>query len=272
MALEAEPILAAQKMSIRAGRLAVAALAFIGDGLLMTLESAGFIARGRVRASHVIQQMASIGSDSLPLCVLILFFTGMVWGLNLAKTALQYGGGMFVGGTVSLSIARELGPVLAGILIAARAGSAMAAEIGSMTVTEQTDALRALAVNPTRYLIVPRLLATVIMLPLLTIIAEVFGAFGGYVISVREGIPPAQFLHSASVFLTNVDLYGGLFKTMVFGVIIAITCCRQGLRAERGAVGVGQATTSGVVISIVLILVVDYFLSSLIILPLTKLQ
>jgi phospholipid/cholesterol/gamma-HCH transport system permease protein len=269
MALEIEPIVTAQRLSIKVTRLTEAALAFIGEGLLITLESVGYLARLRIRASQTIRQMAAIGADSLLLCVLILFFSGMVFGLNTAKTAVQFGAGSYVGGLVGLTIARELGPTLTGILVAARAGSAMAAEIGSMAVTEQIDAMRTLSVSPIRYLVVPRFLAGIIMLPLLTAIADIAGACGAFVVATREGVSPAQFIHSAGVFVTNWDLYGGLFKTVIFGVIITITCCRQGLRTQGGAVGVGRATTSAVVISIVLILVLDYFLSALIVLPLT---
>ncbi len=244
-----------------------AGLAFVGDLFRMGLEATGFIARGRLRFDLLIRQMAAVGADSLPLCALILFFSGMVLGLNTADQFVRFGAAGYVGGIVAVSIVRELGPTLTGILVAARAGSAMAAETGSMVVSEQIDALRALAVSPVRYLVVPRLAASLIMLPVLTVIAEIFGALGSYIIALKAGVSPYQFIHSADVFLTGRDLFGGLAKTVVFGAIIALVGCRQGLRADPGAVGVGRATTSAVVISIVLILVADYFLSAALLQP-----
>jgi len=258
-----------RNFAVQVGRLAEAALAFVGDVFSLGLEAVGFIARGGLRPRLLVQQMAVIGADSLLLCALILFFSGMVLGLNTAKELVSFGAGSYVGGMVVVTIVRELGPTLSGILVAARAGSAMAAETGSMVVTEQVDALRALAVSPVRYLVAPRLAASLIMLPLLTLIAEVFGTVGAYVVSLQAGVSPNQFLHSADVFLTGRDLFGGLGKTVVFGAIIALVGCRQGLRAAPGAVGVGRATTSAVVTSIVLILIADYFLSAAILLPVT---
>jgi phospholipid/cholesterol/gamma-HCH transport system permease protein len=243
------------------------ALLFIGDCVRITLESIGFIFEKRLRGRLLLQQMAVIGADSLLLCVLILFFSGMVLGLNISSGMVKFGAGSYVGGLVIISLTRELAPTLVGVLVAARAGSAMAAEIGSMAVSEQVDALRALSVSPVRYLVVPRVSASLIMMPLLTVIAEVSGALGAYLIALQSGVSANQFTHSATVFLTQRDLFGGLFKTMVFGVIIAVVSCRQGLRTQGGAVGVGRATTSAVVISIVLILVANYFLSTVLVEP-----
>lgn len=268
MISEAEPMVSTFRgLSLEVGRLVEAALSFVGESFSLTIEAIGFMARGRLRAGLFIQQAAGIGADSLPLCALILFFSGMVLGLNTASTFVDFGAGGYVGGVTAITIAREMGPTLVGILVAARAGSAIAAELGTMAVSEQIDALRALAVSPVRYLVVPRLAAGMVMLPLITVIAEIFGALGAFWISVQAGVPSSQFIHSASVFLTSRDLFGGLMKTVVFGLIIAIVGCRQGLRTQGGAVGVGRATISSVVISIVLILVSDYFLTALIILP-----
>jgi phospholipid/cholesterol/gamma-HCH transport system permease protein len=269
MASQVESSSAIRFVFFQVGRLVEAGFAFVGDVITMGLEAVGFIARGRLRLGLTIQQMAAIGADSLPLCALILFFSGMVLGLNTAEQFVRFGAGGYVGGIVVVSIVRELGPTLTGILVAARAGSAMAAETGSMVVTEQVDALRALAVSPVRYLVVPRLAASLIMLPLLAVIAEVFGSLGAYIIALRAGVSHNQFLHGAEVFLTGQDLFGGLLKTVVFGAIIALVGCRQGLRTAPGAVGVGRATTSAVVISIVLILIADYFLTAALILPIS---
>jgi phospholipid/cholesterol/gamma-HCH transport system permease protein len=261
-----------RNLSFQVGNALEICLHFVGDTLRLTLEAIGFIAERRLRVKLLVRQMSTIGADSLLLCVLILFFSGMVLGLNVSSGMVKFGAASYVGGLVIISLTRELAPTLVGVLVAARAGSAMAAEIGSMAVSEQIDALRALAVSPVRYLVVPRVTASFIMMPLLTIIAEVFGALGAYLVSLQSGVSANQFIHSATVFLTQRDLLGGLLKTMVFGVIIAVISCRQGLRTQGGAVGVGKATTSAVVISIVLILVANYFLSTVLVEPIKGLK
>jgi phospholipid/cholesterol/gamma-HCH transport system permease protein len=256
-----------RNLSFQVGNVLEEGLHFVGDTFGLTLEAIGFVAERRLRAKLLIQQMSVIGADSLLLCVLILFFSGMVLGLNISSGMVKFGAGSYVGGLVIISLTRELAPTLVGVLVAARAGSAMAAEIGSMAVSEQIDALRALAVSPVRYLVVPRVSASLIMMPLLTVIAEVSGALGAYLVALQSGVSANQFTHSASVFLTQRDLLGGLFKTMIFGIIIALVSCRQGLRTQGGAVGVGKATTSAVVISIVFILIANYFLSTVLVEP-----
>jgi phospholipid/cholesterol/gamma-HCH transport system permease protein len=208
--------------------------------------------------------MASVGTDSLPIAVVTLIFAGMVLGLHTAREMVRFGGGSFVGGMVAVSVARELGPTLTGIVVAARVGSAMAAELGSMKITEQVDALRALAVSPIQYLVAPRLLACAVMLPVLTVFADFAGAGGAYVVAVAAGVTPSEYLRSARLFLDFTDFYGGLSKTVVFGAIIAIVGCQQGLATKGGASGVGHSTTRSVVISIMLIYIANYLLSALI--------
>jgi phospholipid/cholesterol/gamma-HCH transport system permease protein len=256
-----------RNLSFQVGLTLEVVLLFVGETFHMTLEAIGFLAERQLRGRSLLRQMSIIGADSLLLCVLILFFSGMVLGLNISSGMVRFGAASYVGGLVIISLTRELAPTLVGVLVAARAGSAMAAEIGSMAVSEQIDALRAMAVSPIRYLVVPRLAASILMLPLLTIIAEVAGAAGAYLIALQSGVSANQFIHSATVFLTERDLFGGLFKTAVFGLIIAVVSCRQGLRTQGGAVGVGKATTSAVVISIVLTLIANYFLSTVLVEP-----
>jgi phospholipid/cholesterol/gamma-HCH transport system permease protein len=158
-------------------------------------------------------------------------------------------------------MAREVAPTLTGIVVAARIGSAFAAELGAMRITNQIDALRALAANPVRYLVTPRLVAAAIMLPILTTFGNVMGIIGGLVVSLSAGISYQIFIHSAITFLKVYDITGGLIKTMVFGIIIAITSCTIGLKTEGGAAGVGRSTTSAVVWSIVLLYASNYLMS-----------
>jgi phospholipid/cholesterol/gamma-HCH transport system permease protein len=168
-----------------------------------------------------------------------------------------------VGAVVGLAICRELAPVLTGVVVAARGGSAIAAEIGSMKVSEQIDALRSLAVDPVEYLVPPRLLAAIIMLPVVGAIADLAGICGGYLVAVHvEGVPASTFPDSIYQYLVPSDFFLGLLKTVFFGLIVAIVSCHQGFKTRGGATDVGWATTNAVVISIVLIYIADYFLAS----------
>jgi phospholipid/cholesterol/gamma-HCH transport system permease protein len=206
--------------------------------------------------------MVLIGVNSLPVVLLTIGFTGMVISLQTAHLAVKYGAGSAVGAGVAIALARELAPMLTGIVVAGRAGSAICAEISSMKVTEQIDALKAMAVSPFEYLVVPRFLASVIMLPVLTILANVVGFLGGYIIAVYFArINPVSYYNSGVNFLNLSDVIYGLIKAGVFGIIISIVACYQGIITEGGAVGVGKSTTNSVVISTLLIFVANYFLS-----------
>ena len=235
------------------GRQATAAVAFVGDQVLLLASATGYIARGRLGLRRTVEQMAIAGTDSLPIVVVTMLFVGMAWGFNTARYLVKFGAANYYGGSTALAIARELGPALCGVVVAARIGSAFAAQLGTMTVTEQIDALHALAVNPIYYLVVPRLVACVIMLPVLTVVADATGILGAFLISVNEGITTGAYLSSIQQWLTETDLYGGVAKGFFFGAIIALVGCRQGLRTTGGAEGVGRATISAVVLSIVLI-------------------
>jgi len=240
----------------------LAALDFIGDQMLILVRSLAYIARGRIGLRRTIQQMAIAGADSLPIVVVTLFFVGMAWGWHTASYMMRFGASSYFGGGTALAIARELGPALCGVVVAARVGSAFAAELGTMTVTEQIDALRSLAVSPIYYLVVPRLIACVIMLPLLTVVADASGLVGAFLLSTYVGVSPGEYFNSVQQWLTNQDVYGGIAKTVIFGLIIALVGCRQGLRATRGAAGVGRATISAVVLSIVFIYAANLFLTA----------
>jgi phospholipid/cholesterol/gamma-HCH transport system permease protein len=235
---------------------------FIGGTSELLARAIAWIFRGGVELTETFEQMAAIGVASLPIVLVTVTFSGMVLALYSAQTLVAYGfGGMYVGGSVGLSIAREIGPVLTAVVVAARAGSAMAAEIGSMKTTEQVDALRALAVDPVQYLVVPRLVASVVMLPAITILADIVGTFGGYLVAIANGVPSGAFVSSLQYLASSQDVVHGLIKTLFFGGIIAIVGCHEGLRTRGGATGVGQSTTRAVVLSIVLIYISNFFLA-----------
>lgn len=241
-----------------------AALDLTGGAACLLAEAASYIVRGKVGLRRTIEQMLRIGYHSMPIAVLTMLFAGMVLSLQTAKFVVQYGLSEYLGGGVAVSIARELGPVLTGVVVAARVGAAMAAEIGSMKVTEQVDALRALATSPVQYLVVPRIIAGVVALPLLTIYTELAGSLGAMLVAMWQGVKPVQYWLSVQRYLGAVDLFGGLAKTAVFGLLVTLVSCWYGLTTKGGAEGVGRSTTAAVVASIALIYVANYFTSSLI--------
>jgi phospholipid/cholesterol/gamma-HCH transport system permease protein len=213
---------------------------------------------------NIISQMEAIGVQSIPVVLITSLSTGLVLALQSHTGFKRFHAENLVGTVVALSLTRELGPVLTGLIVAGRAGAAMAAELGTMRVTEQIDALSTLAVNPVKYLIIPRLIAGLIMLPILTIFADLIGIIGGYFISVEYlSANPVIYIRRTTEFLEGNDIYGGLLKACVFGILISIVCSYKGFTTEGGAVGVGKATTGAVVISMILILITDYFLTTL---------
>ena len=245
------------------------AFAWLDSGLKFVGECTfllGYVARRVFRPPfehrELLQQMSFIGASSVPIVVLTTFSSGAVIALYLAKTLVQYGASSLAGAAVGLSVVRELAPVLVGIMVAARCGSAMSAQIGTMAVTEQIDALRSLNVHPVNYLVIPRLFASVVMVPALGLIGMYSGVLGGYFVSVVvQGISDGTFWSSFRQFVDVPDFAKGVAKTVVFGLIVAVVACQQGLATEGGAVGVGKTTTRTVVVSMVLIYVADYFLT-----------
>jgi phospholipid/cholesterol/gamma-HCH transport system permease protein len=210
---------------------------------------------------ETINQMAFIGAASVPIVALTGFFSGAVLSLYLTSFLTQFGATGFVGGTVGLTVTREIGPVIAGIMVAARCGSAMAAQIGTMAVTEQIDALKMLSVHPTNYLVIPRAIAGVLMLPVLALTCMWAGVGGGLLVSMSENLSAAAFMQSLTQYVKPSDFINGCVKTPVFGLIISIVACQQGLRTTEGAVGVGRATTNTVVISMILVYVANFLLA-----------
>lgn len=244
------------------GRETIRIVEVVGQTTILTGQTFYHLFKGKKRYGNTIQQMAHLGVGTLPIVLLTMLFTGMVMTMQTAHEFLKYGAGSTVGGVIALAMGRELGPVLTGVVAAGRIGAAIAAEIGSMKVTEQIDALRVMATNPIAYLVVPRMLACMIMLPVLVVFADAIGTFGGFFVATQYfAISPYTFTSSITNFAGITDITGGLIKSAVFGFIIALIGCIKGLNAGDGAVGVGQATTSSVVTSIVLIFVANYFLS-----------
>jgi phospholipid/cholesterol/gamma-HCH transport system permease protein len=213
----------------------------------------------------ILSQMDSIGVGSLTVIMLTGFFTGAVLTLQTSKTLSSFGATGLTGSLVAVSLVRELGPVLASLMVAGRVGSGIASELGSMLVTEQINAMRALGTDPVKKLVVPRLLATIAMLPVLTIVADGIGVVGGLFVAVAVlRLSPSLYLNSAWDALTYIDLFGGLLKPLIFGAILSLVGCHCGLRTYGGTQGVGRSTTQAVVTSSILILVFDLFLTRLI--------
>lgn len=244
----------------RTGRMVIGVLENTGQVLILFGQSIYHL-RG-LNTTLLVRQMAHLGADSLPIVLLTMLFTGMVMTVQTGHEFVKYGAQSSVGGLVAVAMGRELSPVLTGVVFAGRVGAAITAEIGSMKVTEQIDALRVMAVNPIAYLVVPRMLACMLMLPVLVIFANVIGIIGSYVIATTyTGITSFTFFNSIKVFAVPHDITGGLIKAMFFGLIIAIIGCHKGLTTAQGAEGVGRATTGSVVLSIILIFISNYFLS-----------
>lgn len=234
---------------------------FIGEVSILFGSALRFIARGAVDLKDTIKQMAFIGAESLPIVLITVAFSGMVLALYMSQIVVKWGIGSYTGGVVGISIVREIAPVLTAVVIAARAGSAIAAELGSMKVTEQIDALRALAVSPVKYLVVPRLLAAIIVLPALAAFADVVGTAGGYFVAIVNGVASGGFVSTLKAQVVPYDVMMGLLKTVFFAIVIVIVGAQQGLRTTGGATGVGRATTNAVVISIVTIYILNFFLA-----------
>jgi phospholipid/cholesterol/gamma-HCH transport system permease protein len=207
----------------------------------------------------ILRQMLDIGYFSLPVVGLTAIFTGMVLALQSYTGFSRFQAESAIATVVVLSVVRELGPVISGLMVAGRVGAAMAAEIGTMRVTEQIDALTTLSTDPLRYLVAPRLLAGLVTLPLLVVVADIIGVFGGYLVSIYKfGFNPVTYLDRTFRYLETSDVVSGLVKAAVFGFIISLMGCYHGYHSRGGAQGVGQATTYAVVSASILILVFDY--------------
>ena len=252
------------KMLDRVGRATQNFFEYAGGLTLLSAESAGFMVRLRIRLAETVSQCYLLGVQSLIIVLLTSLFTGMVISLESAQQAVQYGVGSLVGAAVAYASVRELGPMLTAVVVAGRVGAAIAAELGSMVVTEQIEALRSLGLEPSRFLVVPRLTALLIMLPLLTIFADVVSIGGGmWIAQTYAHISPDTFLSAAREAIGFGDVVKGLSKALVFACIIAIVGAYQGLSTRGGAAGVGQSTTGSVVLAIILIFISNFVMSFL---------
>lgn len=246
------------------GRVFIRLLAKTGKLTLFLLDSLSHIFRPPWYGRQILLQFLNIGYFSLPVVGLTAVFTGMVLALQSYTGFSRFSAEGAVATVVVLSVTRELGPVLAGLMVAGRVGAAMAAEIGTMRVTEQIDALTTLSTNPLKYLVVPRLIAGIVMMPLLVLVADIIGVLGGYLVGVHKlGFNEANYLNQTFKYLETQDVLSGLLKAAVFGLIISLMGCYHGYNSARGAEGVGRATTNAVVSASILILVLNYALTAL---------
>jgi phospholipid/cholesterol/gamma-HCH transport system permease protein len=246
----------------------------VGAGVIGFFREAGEIAilaasavfwglRPPYRFSLLMAQIDFIGVGSLFIVLLTGLFTGLVFALQSSFAFAKFNAESLVGATVVISLCRELGPVLTGLMVSGRAGSAIATELGTMRVTEQIDALETLAVSPTQYLVVPRVLALILVMPLLTMLFNYLGFLGAFIVSVyQSGINEGTFMGRIHRMVTLEDLLGGLIKAAVFGAVIGLVGCHKGMHASGGSKGVGMAATSTVVTCSVSILIVDYLLTT----------
>lgn len=239
-------------------------LEYIGGVVTLLVQTILWIFVPPVRGKRILQQMCVIGWESLPIVSLIALFIGVVLSLQSAYQLQKLSADIYIASLVSLSVTREIGPVITALVVAGRVGAAIAAELGTMKVTEQIDALETLAANPVKYLVVPRFVATTLMLPVLTIYADYIGILGGYLFGVYKlGIGSSLYWRMTYEPLVLKDVFTGLIKSVFFGMIIAIVGCYEGFRVYGGAEGVGRATTLAVVISFILIIAADCLFTTL---------
>ena len=246
------------------GRVFIDFLKSAGRLVLFTGRSLTYCARPPFYFRAFLAQTVEIGFYSLPVVALTTLFSGMVIALQTYAGFSQLNAESAVALVVVITVTRELGPVMAGLMVAGRVGAAMAAELGTMRVTEQIDALSTLSTNPFKYLIVPRLLAGVVMLPVLVFIGDIIGIFGGYTVAVYKlGFNEANYLSNTWNYITPTDVTSGMVKAAVFGFIVTLLGCYNGYYSKGGAEGVGKATTNAVVTSSILILIGNYLLTEL---------
>jgi phospholipid/cholesterol/gamma-HCH transport system permease protein len=246
------------------GRVVLGFLGHIGRLTIFAGTAISHCVRPPLYPRLIARQMIDIGYYSLPVVGLTAIFSGMVLALQSYTGFARFSAESAVANVVVLSMTRELGPVLAGLMVAGRIGASMAAEIGTMRVTEQIDALTTLSTNPFKYLVVPRLLAGLLMLPLLVLVADIIGVFGGYLVGVYKlGFNAGVYINSTVDFLEPLDVISGLVKASVFGFLIALMGCYNGYYSKGGAQGVGAATTNAVVSASILILTSNYIITEL---------
>ncbi len=246
------------------GRAFLALLEAIGRLVLFAFAAVTHIARPPFYPRVLLRQMVDIGYYSLPVVALTTLFSGMVLALQSHTGFARFSAEGAVAGVVALSITRELAPVLAGLMVAGRVGASMAAELGTMRVTEQIDALSTLSTDPMKYLVAPRILAGFVMLPPLVLVGDVIGIFGGYIVGIYKlDFSPGAYIDQTWRFIEVRDVVSGLVKAAAFGFLVSLMGCYHGYRSAGGAQGVGRAATSAVVSSAILILVFNYVITEL---------
>lgn len=237
----------------------------VGGATAMVRSCWFWLLHARFEFHQAVDQSVTIGVESLGVTALTSLFTGMVLALQAGNTIGNiFGEPIYVGTIVTFSLIRELGPVLTSVVVSGRAGAAVTAQIGTMAVTEQIDALYTLGTNPIRYLVIPRLCGFVLTMPILTIFSNVFGILGGYLVAVYAlSIPGEIYLTDITSFMGVRDFMHGFIKSFIFAFMVGVVCCYKGISTRGGAEGVGKSTTGAVVTTIVLILVLDYFLTAI---------
>ena len=236
----------------------------LGRFFQMLLGTAVWAIRPPYDVPELFRQMVRVGFDSIPVVFLTTLFTGMVMALQTFNGFARFHAESLVGSVVALSLTRELAPVLTALMVTGRVGSAMAAELGTMRVTEQIDALTALGTEPVQYLVVPRVTASVLMMPLLVIMGDAVGMYGGYLVAVQLlGANPVTYVENSFQFLEVSDVTSGIVKAAVFGLIFSVVACVRGYYTEGGAEGVGRSTTRAVVSGSLAVLFADFFLTKL---------
>jgi phospholipid/cholesterol/gamma-HCH transport system permease protein len=246
------------------GRALLRLLEELGRFFQMLWQAASWLVRPPYDVPEHFRQMVRVGVDSIPVVFLTTLFTGMVLALQTFNGFKRFHAESLVGSVVALSLTRELAPVLTALMVTGRVGSAMAAELGTMRVTEQIDALTALGTEPVQYLVVPRVAASVLMMPLLVILGDFVGMYGGYLVAVQLlGANPITYIENSFQFLEISDVTSGIIKAAVFGLIFSLLACVRGYYTEGGAEGVGRATTRAVVSGSLSVLFADFFLTKL---------
>ncbi len=253
-----------KKLLILLGRRVLSLLYFVGGLSYLAAQTVYWVFIPPFKKERTFVQCKRVGVDSLAIVSLIAFFIGIIMALQTAYQMQKLGSEMYIASIVALSMVREFGPVITALIVAGRVGASITAEIGSMQVTEQIDALQTLATNPIKYLVVPRFLALALMEPILTLYSNIIGIFGGYLICVYKlGVSSGLYRHITFSALVYKDLFTGLIKAVFFGMIIALVSCYEGFNVEGGAEGVGKATARAVVTMFILIIAFDCLFTAL---------
>ncbi len=249
---------------INLGHRAISFMYFFGGLANLTAQTVYLTFKPPYKNERIIEQAKKAGYDSFPIVSLVALFIGFIFALQTAYFMQRIGSEIYIASMVALTVVRELGPVITALIVAGRVGASNTAEIGSMQVTEQIDALETLATNPVKYLVVPRFVALGLMLPVLTLYANIIGILGSYLICVLKlGITSSMYMQVTFSSLLYKDLFTGLFKAWIFGMLIALISCYEGFNVVGGAEGVGKATTRSVVFTFIMIIAADCFFTAL---------